>query len=291
MKNRYIIPVMALFIISCSPKFTKQIIKNNMMTQNEIFPKGQKIVSENFTGTAWVNMLSTDEVTYDAHVGNVTFEPGARTKWHYHPGGQILLVTNGIGYYQEKGKPKQIIEKGDVLNCSPNIPHWHGASANESMTHIAIGTNTDKGAVIWQQKVSDDEFNAGITPTIKNQNEEQALLALSKNKWQWMADKNVEELNKLFNEKAVFVHMGGTMTKAHELDIIKAGGIQYKKADIEESSVQILGNTAILLNKIKLTAIVGGNEVINPFVVTEVYTNENKNWTLSSMSFTKLLSQ
>jgi hypothetical protein len=85
--------------------------------------------------------------------------------------------------------------------------------------------------------------------------------------------------------------MGGTMTKAHELDIIKAGGIQYKKADIEESSVQILGNTAILLNKIKLTAIVGGNEVINPFVVTEVYTNENKNWTLSSMSFTKLLSQ
>ncbi len=121
--------------------------------------------------------------------------------------------------------------------------------------------------------------------------EQEQIINLSNQKWQWMADKNVEELNKLFNEKAVFVHMGGTMTKAHELDIIKAGGIQYKKADIEESSVQILGNTAILLNKIKLTAIVGGNEVINPFVVTEVYTNENKNWTLSSMSFTKLLSQ
>ena len=106
-----------------------------------------------------------------------------------------------------------------------------------------------------------------------------------------MTDKNVEALDKLFNDKAVFVHMGGTMTKAHELDIIKTGGIVYKKADIEESSVQIIGNTAILLNKIKLTAIVGGNEVINPFVVTEVYAKENGNWTLGSMSFTKLLTQ
>jgi hypothetical protein len=133
--------------------------------------------------------------------------------------------------------------------------------------------------------------NSTNVKKIKMAMEQEQIINLSNQKWQWMADKNVEELNKLFNEKAVFVHMGGTMTKAHELDIIKAGGIQYKKADIEESSVQILGNTAILLNKIKLTAIVGGNEVINPFVVTEVYTNENKNWTLSSMSFTKLLSQ
>ena len=133
--------------------------------------------------------------------------------------------------------------------------------------------------------------NSTIVKKTKMAKEQEQIINLSKQKWQWMADKNVEELNKLFNEKAVFIHMGGTMTKSHELDIIKTGGIEYKKADIEESSVQIIGNTAILLNKIKLTAIVGGNEVINPFVVTEVYTNENKNWTLSSMSFTKLLSQ
>lgn len=148
--------------------------------------------------------------------------------------------------------------------------------------------------IVFVTTLSYAQQNTKNSTTVKKTKmamEQEQIINLSKQKWQWMADKNVEELNKLFNEKAVFVHMGGTMTKAHELDIIKAGGIQYKKADIEESSVQILGNTAILLNKIKLTAIVGGNEVINPFVVTEVYTNENKNWTLSSMSFTKLLSQ
>ncbi|MBL0191608.1 MAG: nuclear transport factor 2 family protein [Saprospiraceae bacterium] len=148
--------------------------------------------------------------------------------------------------------------------------------------------------IVFVTTLSYAQQNTKNSTTVKKTKmamEQEQIINLSKQKWQWMADKNVEELNKLFNEKAVFVHMGGTMNKTHELDIIKAGGIQYKKADIEESSVQILGNTAILLNKIKLTAIVGGNEVINPFVVTEVYTNENKNWTLSSMSFTKLLSQ
>ncbi len=287
--NKIILFVSFLFSISCGQKLIAQNIQNNMITQNEIFPKGQKIVSENFTGNAWVNMLTSDEATFDTHVGNVTFEPGARTNWHFHPGGQILLVTDGVGYYQEEGKPKQIIDKGDVVNCPPNILHWHGASSNSGMTHIAIGTNTDKGAVVWKEKVTDEVFNAGISPVLKNQNVEQELLTLSKTKWLWMADKNIEALDKLFNDKGVFVHMGGTMNKSHELDIIKTGGIEYKKADIEESSVQIIGNTAILLNKIKLTAIVGGKEVINPFVVTEVYVNENSNWTLSSMSFTKLL--
>ncbi len=148
--------------------------------------------------------------------------------------------------------------------------------------------------IVFVTTLSYAQQNTKNSTTVKKTKmamEQEQIINLSNQKWQWMADKNVEELNKLFNEKAVFVHMGGTMTKAHELDIIKAGGIQYKKADIEESSVQILGNTAILLNKIKLTAIVGGNEVINPFVVTEVYTNENEKWSLVSMSFTKLLSQ
>jgi hypothetical protein len=148
--------------------------------------------------------------------------------------------------------------------------------------------------IVFVTTLSYAQQNTKNSTTVKKTKmamEQEQIINLSNQKWQWMADKNVEALDKLFNEKAVFVHMGGTMTKAHELDIIKAGGIVYKKADIEESSVQILGNTAILLNKIKLTAIVGGNEVINPFVVTEVYTNENEKWSLVSMSFTKLLSQ
>ncbi len=101
--------------------------------------------------------------------------------------------------------------------------------------------------------------------------EEQEIINLSKTKWRWMAERNVDSLNALFNEKAVFVHMGGNMNKEHELNVIKTGAIQYKQADIQETSVQFIGNTAILLNKIRLLAVVGGNEVTNPFVVTEVY--------------------
>ena len=73
-------------------------------------------------------MLVTNDTTFNTSIGNVTFEPGARTNWHYHPGGQILLVTSGIGRYQEKGKPVRELRKGDIVKCEPNIIHWHGAS-------------------------------------------------------------------------------------------------------------------------------------------------------------------
>ncbi len=118
---------------------------------------------------------------------------------------------------------------------------------------------------------------------------EQQIITLSKNKWQWMADKDVDKLTPLFDDKSVFVHMGGSWGKKQELDIIKSGGIHYKKADIHEVSVNIIGNTGILLNKITLLAVVGGNEVTNPFIVTEVYVIENGAWKLGSLSFTKLL--
>ncbi|MFZ4261602.1 nuclear transport factor 2 family protein [Sphingobacterium sp. HJSM2_6] len=117
----------------------------------------------------------------------------------------------------------------------------------------------------------------------------QEIINLSKEKWQWMSDKKLDTLNRLFHEKAVFVHMGGNMNKEQELRVIKSGGIHYKKADIHEVSVNIIGSTAILLNRITLVAVVGGNEVTNPFVVTEVYVKEGDSWKLGSMSFTKLL--
>ena len=118
---------------------------------------------------------------------------------------------------------------------------------------------------------------------------EQEIIALSKQKWQWMADKDVDKLTPLFDDKLVFVHMGGSWGKTQEINVIKGGGIHYKKADILEVSVNIIGNTAILLNKITLLAVVGGNEVTNPFIVTEVYVKENTTWKLGSLSFTKLL--
>lgn len=118
---------------------------------------------------------------------------------------------------------------------------------------------------------------------------EQEIIQLSKQKWEWMADKNVDKLSPLFDDKSVFVHMGGSWGKIQEINVIKSGGIHYKKADIHEVSVNIIGNTAILLNRITLLAVVGGNEVTNPFMVTEVYIKENDGWKLGSLSFTKLM--
>lgn len=130
-----------------------------------------------------------------------------------------------------------------------------------------------------------------ISSPINSKNSEQEILNLSKQKWQWMSERKVDSLDTLFHEKAVFVHMGATMSKKQELDVIKSGGIQYKNIEIQEASVQIIDKTAILLNKIRLTAIVGGNEVINPFVVTEVYVQQSGSWKLASVSFTRLLTQ
>ncbi|RYU97334.1 nuclear transport factor 2 family protein [Emticicia agri] len=123
----------------------------------------------------------------------------------------------------------------------------------------------------------------------QNSAAEQEIITLSKNKWQWMSDKNVEALTKLFDEKSVFVHMGGSWGKDREIDIIKSGGIHYKKADIHEVSVKIIDNTAILLNRITLLAVIGSNEVTNPFIVTEVYIKKDGAWKMGSLSFTRLM--
>jgi len=123
----------------------------------------------------------------------------------------------------------------------------------------------------------------------QNSAAKEEIIKISKDKWQWMADKNVDTLNNLFDEKSVFVHMGGSWGKEQELGIIKSGGIWYKNAEVHGVSVNIIDNTAILLNRITLLAVVGGNEVTNPFMVTEVYIKQNNNWKLGSLSFTKLL--
>ncbi|WP_235985760.1 nuclear transport factor 2 family protein [Mucilaginibacter segetis] len=124
---------------------------------------------------------------------------------------------------------------------------------------------------------------------VTNSKEDQEILELSKNKWNWMADKNTEALNGLFADNCVFVHMGGSWGKSQELNTIKGGGIWYKKAEVYGASVNILGNTAILLNDLDLLAVVGGNEVTHAFMVTEVYVKENGEWKMGSLTFSQLL--
>lgn len=129
-----------------------------------------------------------------------------------------------------------------------------------------------------------------VNPPVTNITDaEQEIINLSKEKWRWMSERNVDSLAALFHEEAVFVHMGGTMTRDQELGVIRSGGIHYKHAEIQEVSVRVIGTTAIVLNTIRLDAVVGGNEVTNPFEVTEVFVQQNGTWKLASLSFTRLL--
>ena len=128
-----------------------------------------------------------------------------------------------------------------------------------------------------------------ITTAANPTPEQQEIISLSKQKWNWMADKNVDSLNLLFNDKCMFIHMGGTWGKTEELATIKDGGIWYKRAEIYAVEVNIFGNTAILLNDIDLVAVVGGREVTNPFMVTEVYIKENGKWKMGSLTFSHLM--
>ena len=104
-------------------------------------------------------MLIAADSLNTTSVGNVNFEPGARTKWHLHPGGQILLYTDGVGYYQEKGQPKKILHKGDVIKFPPNIQHWLGASIDPYFVQVAI-TNTKNGAPVWLEAVTNEIYRS-----------------------------------------------------------------------------------------------------------------------------------
>lgn len=132
-------------------------------------------------------------------------------------------------------------------------------------------------------------FFLGMTSAIaQSSTEEQTILQLSKDKWQWMADKNVDKLAPLFADNSKFVHMSGTWKKDEELEIIKTGSIWYKEAKVHDTAIEVSGKTAIVWNRITLTAMVRGNEVITEFTVTEVYQKQKKDWKLLALTFSSV---
>lgn len=133
---------------------------NTSSDQNPIFPKGEKTPADYFKGTAWLNVLVPKDETGNYTIGNVEFEPGCRNNWHTHPAGQILLVTEGKGYYQERGKTASLLDKSDVVVIPSHIEHWHGARPDSHFTHIAITNITDNGAVEWLTPVTDEEYDS-----------------------------------------------------------------------------------------------------------------------------------
>lgn len=137
-----------------------QVTSNDQSSEelNFIFPKGEKGPEKNFTGNAYNYGMVMPDSTYTTVVGNVYFEPKARSNWHTHPGGQILVITDGVGYHQIEGEPVQTIRKGDVVKCPPETKHWHGASADKGMQQMYIVPNTEKGIVNWLEPVTDEQY-------------------------------------------------------------------------------------------------------------------------------------
>ena len=126
---------------------------------NQPFAKGEiNPYSKFFTGTTHLQMLVTKDDIWNSSIGNVTFDAGARTNWHKHSGGQILLVTAGEGRYQEKGKEIQILKAGDVVKIPPNVEHWHGAAPDSEFAHISIEPNLPNNKTTWLEMVTDEEY-------------------------------------------------------------------------------------------------------------------------------------
>lgn len=132
-----------------------------MSTENNtsLFPKGEKLSNDYFTGNAFLTPLLAKDKNNEFALSSVTFEPGTRTHWHTHPKGQVLIVTEEEGFYQEKGKPAQPLKKGDVVNIPENVEHWHGASANSTFVHIAITNYKGEQNVVWLEPVTDEEYS------------------------------------------------------------------------------------------------------------------------------------
>jgi quercetin dioxygenase-like cupin family protein len=126
-------------------------------TASSGFPKGELSSAKNHTGNIWLNELSVGDSTFDPGIAMATYDAGAKLDWHMHPGGQVLLITEGSGFYQERGKPVQIVHKGDVIKCAPGVEHWHGAAPDNGFTYIAV-TPTQKGKTVWLEPVSDQVY-------------------------------------------------------------------------------------------------------------------------------------
>lgn len=153
--NPLIAPLVALSLLTAEAQAANEI----RITPNGAQPS-IKDAAENFTGTVRVDGLFKGDLPARIGGGTVTFEPGARTAWHSHPLGQTLIVTAGVGYVQQEGGPRQGIHPGDIVWIPPHIRHWHGATASNGMTHIAIAEAEDGKTVTWEEQVSDAQYAA-----------------------------------------------------------------------------------------------------------------------------------
>lgn len=149
--------ILILTLTNCNVEYRSS--QETTATEQTIFPQGDPGPATNFTGNAYNYGLVPNDSVYNTLVGYVYFEAGARSNWHTHPGGQILIITDGEGYHQIEGQPKQTMRKGDVVKCPPNVRHWHGATENKSLSQLYI-VPTENGIVNWQEAVTDEQYQS-----------------------------------------------------------------------------------------------------------------------------------
>jgi quercetin dioxygenase-like cupin family protein len=141
--------------------FIAPVLCNTSMAQDSsLFPKGEIATINNHTGTVWLTELNTADSVFNFSIAQATLAPGAKLDWHIHPAGQYLLITQGTGYYQERGKPKKTVHKGDIIKCLPGVEHWHGASPGSSFAYVGV-TPVTKGKTIWLNRVTEMEYKGG----------------------------------------------------------------------------------------------------------------------------------
>lgn len=157
MKKGYIWVIILLLSTACNNQMNK-----SMKEQTEPALGLGELVTENFTGEAWLRMLSSQPDAYDCTIYNVTFAPSTRNHWHTHSEGQILICTEGIGYYQEKDKPAQQLKAGMVVHIPAGAVHWHGAAPDSRFTHIGITPKASRNRVEWMAGVTDDEYSKTV---------------------------------------------------------------------------------------------------------------------------------
>lgn len=164
MKGKLVNTISILFMVatltSCDGNKSQTEQSDSDFLKETIFPRGELGPATNFTGKAYNFGLVASDSTYNTLVGNVYFEKRARSNWHVHPSGQILIVLDGEGYHQLEGQPKRIMRKGDVIKCPPRVKHWHGATESSSLTQMYILPKTENGIVTWLEPVTDEQYQS-----------------------------------------------------------------------------------------------------------------------------------
>jgi len=144
----------------CNTKVEKQENMESAPSEEAIFPMGELGPATNFTGNAYNFGLVENDSIYNTLVGNVYFEKSARSNWHFHPSGQILIVLDGEGYHQLEGRARQLMKKGEVIKVPANTRHWHGATEENSLTQMYILPKTENGFVTWLEPVTDEQYKS-----------------------------------------------------------------------------------------------------------------------------------